>query len=72
MSDAEQHPHHHGLVERLREHHEQVVHRHEEEALEAAAGQAGFDLETDLGHPMLHHEGEAFDLEGDLGVDNSH
>jgi hypothetical protein len=67
------HQQHHGslheLAERIHHHHEDAVHRREEAELAFAAEKAGFDLETDLGHPMSHPGGDAFDMGTDLGID---
>jgi hypothetical protein len=71
MSDPEAQPqHHHGLSELIREHHDRAVRRHEEEALAEAAEQAGFDLETDIGHPIAHQTAVGYDVETDLGIDD--
>jgi hypothetical protein len=75
MSDpeAQQEHHHgplHGLSELIGEHHDRAVRRHEEEALAEAAEQAGFDLETDIGHPTAHQTPVGYDVETDIGLDN--
>jgi hypothetical protein len=57
-----------GLADRIHEHHERAVHLREEEALAEAADQAGFDLETDIGHPTTHHPA-AFDMDTDIGME---
>ncbi|GAA4579659.1 hypothetical protein GCM10023194_05860 [Planotetraspora phitsanulokensis] len=75
MSDPEAQPQHHhgplhGLSEMISEHHDRAVRRHEEEALAEAAEQAGFDLETDIGHPTAHQTAVGYDVETDLGIDD--
>ncbi|MCW2918933.1 MAG: hypothetical protein JWN52_7001 [Actinomycetia bacterium] len=44
--------------------------RHEEEALEEAADQAGFDLAADIGHPTVLHTPVGYDVESDIGIEN--
>jgi hypothetical protein len=75
MSDAEPHPNHHhgplhGLADLISEHHDRVVRRHEEEALEEAADQAAFDLAADIGHPTVLHTPVGYDVESDIGIEN--
>jgi hemerythrin-like domain-containing protein len=72
-SEAKDEPQHqghlHDIAEHLHRHHDRIVHRREEEALADAAEHAGFDLETDIGHPTPQSAGQPFDMELDLGVD---
>ncbi|MFF3905761.1 hypothetical protein ACFYZJ_07055 [Streptomyces sp. NPDC001848] len=65
--------HHHGvrgLVQRMNEHHRDAVRRREEEELERAAEDAGFDLGADMAHPTVGPAAVGYDVEADLGLDN--
>ncbi|MFF4211850.1 hypothetical protein ACFYZE_21350 [Streptomyces sp. NPDC001796] len=74
MSEADApEDHHHGVrgvVQRMNEHHRDAVRRREEEELERAAEDAGFDLGADMAHPTVGHGAVGYDVEADLGLDN--
>ena len=57
-----------GLVRRMNEHHRDAVRRREDEELERAAEDAGFDLGADMAHPTVGHGVVAYDVETDVGL----
>jgi hypothetical protein len=67
MSDEKPH---HSLAERISEHHDRVVHRLEEAKLTEAAERAGFDLESDIGHPTARETRVSYDVDRDIGIEN--
>jgi hypothetical protein len=66
MTDSDPHP---SLVERMKRHHELAARHRGNREIEAAIDTAGFDLGTDIGHPVLpEHTAVGYVLDADLSV----